>query len=256
MRPSTVSAGVAKEDEMTLRRLNANDLQALCIVPPPGGIFEFHEFDRGPYMEYREVVGIGKRSEDPLLLELRLMHIDEELLDDWSDETSENQGFVDQPPFDSFNEASGHIAPTPAELNTFIRLLETWTGEPLPRPDDTIVRFRRIERHKLTQLHVKPTNVKAEAAWYQYLSDEGIQAADEITLVHPPRWLAHSRYGREQHSWLEFAAFRRDRLDDPAFDPLDTWGLGRIVVNRPGLRELVTLLKQHSFEYMVGASQP
>jgi hypothetical protein len=251
---------------MALLRLDADRIEVLHLFTSQPNNVAFYEFERSPYLEYWDIVSIEQRRADPLLLDVRLLHIDELMLDEDQDNLDDQTGQESdgQEPgaddealrFDAFNWAQGFMSPTPAEFNDLIQLLETWLEKPLPRADDPITRFRRVARDELTHWRVKAANPKQEAIWYQYLPDAAVASADEITLIHPARWRANSRYGLEQHGFFEIVTFQRQRLADPGFKPLDTWGAGRIVLNHSALREFVSLLMQHSFEHMVGGSEP
>ena len=225
---------------MTLIHLDADRLRSLCIFPSESNRTWFYMFDRSLYIEYWDVISIGQWRDRPPLLEIRFMHIDEELIDGG---LPSGRGLGSEPPFNAFNEAPGYMRLTLAELSALTSLLETWIDEPAPNANNPITYFRRMMRQELAQLHVAETNPNIEATWYRYLPDEGVQTTDEITLVRPPLWRIDSRYGVEQHTIVQLASFSQQRLKNPTFDPLDSWGLGHIITNQGGLRELIILLQ-------------
>lgn len=233
---------------MSMYRMATDSLNRLHIVPPPDRAFEFYGFERGADPSYHDLLGIEQISADPVHIELRLIHLEEEMLDDAayleSRHDDHDVGAGIPQTYNWLDEAMQGISLLPDELTELIYLLERWLDPPLPSANAPLERFQPIERGDLERLHVRQSNPALTATWYQYFPDGELQVADEVSLVRPPTWITQPRDERRNYSGLSFATFNRQNLADPTFDPLDSWGLAYIRVNGPALRNLVSLLKR------------
>jgi hypothetical protein len=235
----------------SMEPLSADSLRSLQIVPSAyeRAEFRFYEIFRGPYVDEWDVVGV--RQLDATLLDIRLMHVVQAMIEHgWGYEEA-----PEWPLCNTLHEAPGYLALDPAEMNILIQFFEGWLDGPGPSASGAESRFRAVEASELLALHVLPARLNTSnlrRGWYRYLPDDEIPAHDEISLVRLPQWFPSIAH---QVSVLGFVTFSPRRLDDPTFDPLEAWGLGRIILNQPALREMITLLKAHTLEYSEGGSQ-
>jgi hypothetical protein len=96
--------------------------------------------------------------------------------------------------------------------------------------------FQALGPEALRALHVRPLAPgRWQRGYNRYVPDKGITPPDEISLLGVPVWPGSSA--------IKYITFRQQRLQDPAFDPLDAWGGGRMTFNSSVLGELIHLLK-------------
>jgi hypothetical protein len=211
-----------------------------------GNRFTYYTFDdtipqRQP--GHWNIVGLRQQGEEPWLLDVQLLSIDEEALD-WE-------------PFEAPRDASQLLSLKPPDVLVLIQFFEEALVDRLVLHADTIFRhFRIMEVDELHQLHLMQWQIDHyKGNFYRYIPDENAQSLQKMSVICLPQWL--SQHGLYQSASLEVATFDRQRLADPQFNPFDTteW-LGEITFGQRALEEFILLLKQHTYEQFMSGSQP
>jgi hypothetical protein len=215
-----------------------------------GVVFTYYTFDTiwPPGWENEwNLVGLHQRSDDPLLLDVRLINVgDDELSLD---------------AFDS-RYANGLLSVHPAEFLALIqffekRVMDRWRLKAVRSPTS----FHLLDTEELTRLHLQPWQIGRKVGdsytkigdYYRYTPGENVQSSEKTSLMRLPEW--SSRYDADQSVSLTFVTFDRARLIDPEFNPFDTviveWP-GTMTFDQGALEEFIVLLKQYTYEQMVG----
>jgi len=191
--------------------------------------FTYYSFDT-EWEEYWNVIGIRYRSQNPFLIDVRLMYIDQDARD-WD-------GFVAE------RDAPGYVLVNPDDFARVISFFETLVHKNMLDQDESLKHFSMMSLEELALFHF-PLGLDYAAIedYYRYIPDEGIQDDDFFSIVSLPRWSA--QYGKNQASTLWFITLSRQQLSNPQFDLVDDVdGLGTITFNLQAFEELIFLLKR------------
>jgi hypothetical protein len=204
----------------------------LKFSPDEAKKFTYYTFDI-PYTENWDVFGAQYLSTDPLLVDIRLMQIDQDARD-WEQFIAER-------------DTPGYVEVEPATYPLVVAFFEKIVGKGVEDAGQAMRYFSLVDREGLMELHYRTTRVDdAVGGYYRYRPDEGIQPSDMVSVVCMPQW--SRRYGANQVSSLWFLTFPQQRLDDPSFDLImSADGLGTMRFNRDALEELIILLKRHTY---------
>ena len=215
-----------------LTRVRKDLAEYLKLSPDEAKKFTYYTFDI-PYTENWDVFGVQYLSTDPLLVDIRLMQIDQDLC--------ELEQFIAE------RHAPGFVAVEPATHPLIVAFFEEIAGKEVEDTGQAMRYFSLVDREGLIELHYRVGRVDdAVGAYYRYKPNEGIQDPQTISIILLPRW--SRRYGTNQVSSLWFLTFPQQRLDDPAFDLIDNAdGLGTMRFNSSALEELIILLKRHTY---------
>lgn len=184
---------------------------------------------------YWEIIGVRYLEPHTSGVELRLMHIDEEMLD-WTDFTAQRDtpGFItfDLPEMTALlaflqNVLSHLPSSSPPHQNIVSRHLEVLTSAELEalQVPTAFIRFLRL---------VGQT--------YQLLPERGMPPERSIRLVILPHWTEPG--GEGEGASLRFVTFDTENLSDPTFNPVDANGLGVMRFDQRAFREFIELLGQ------------
>ncbi|MHB8600973.1 MAG: hypothetical protein ACYDER_29740 [Ktedonobacteraceae bacterium] len=189
-------------------------------TPPPGMANEWN------------VIGIRRRLQKNHLIDVSVMHIDDDelSLEEFTPEYADN-----------------FLSLSLANLQAMIAWIEENVVPHQVSPDKEIRMryFRQLKIDELVNLRLMPWQIQRAAdTYYVYLPDEGIQDSEKLSVIHFPT--RPIRYEASRRALLEFVTFDRSLLDDPEFRPFDSikW-LGYMTFNEASLREFISLLKQH-----------
>ncbi len=149
--------------------------------------FTYYTFDKNvasTWITHWDIVGIHYRSKEPLLLDIQVLYIDEEALINW-------------PPFEAPRDAPSFISFNPPELLALIEFFETLSDHRLTDGSQTLAYFCPLDVDDLVKFRFDDWPIDHKiGSYYRYLPDEGVQSAEEISIVGLPRWSA--KYGVTQ----------------------------------------------------------
>lgn len=185
---------------------------------------------------YWDIVGVHRRSENPLLLDLAFLHIDEEALD-WE-------------PFEALRDADSYLSVNPPEFQAVIRFFEALLDDRYQHrfPEkETLKHFHQLEREALLSLHFRPWQLGYAGHYYRYVLGDHMQGSEKMTMITFPIWSL--KYGLSQSSMLAMETFDQKRLADPESHPFGSseWPES-ITFDQSALAEFISLLKHHSYE--------
>lgn len=202
-------------------------------------VYYMFEENANLYAEDWNILGIHWITQAPLLFELRLLHIEDEMLDP-----------ADKKFYHALNNAESYLSVNPPQLEALIQFL---TGI-LPQNDTSTVdqsflHFRQMNNNELVAMHFEQWQIEhSRGRYYQYFPSKGLQSEEKISMICFPLW--SSKYGVFQSSMIECVTFERQRLADPEFEPLNSslpWA-GTMLLDQPALQEFIMLLGQHAFK--------
>jgi hypothetical protein len=187
---------------------------------------------------------LPEEPDSPLFVELRLLHLDEDLFTEYPDDPA--------PPFLPEQEGAGYLPLSPRRLWLVVRLLETLLQESVPAApsDDSPRLFYPLTRDDLQSLRLHQHFLPKEAhpiIWYRYEPEEAVRSLETlpegIRVVELPSF-APGKAGA--HTMLFTRVYESD-LHDPSFELSDScWGRGMLGFSRAGLRQFVGLLKVYA----------
>jgi hypothetical protein len=211
-----------------------------------GRVFTYYTFDEGyrpELLDVWEIVGVHQRSNDPPLLDIRLMHLEVEDMEKFAEGE-----------FVALQHAPSYLSLNPTEVRALIEFFEAIDEGQLEHLQSAFTRFRLLTIDELAYFHLRSSSFTDwESRCYRYLPEDGIQSAQEISVFIFPRW--SSKYAENQRATLSLLSFRQQKLEDPTFKPFDTFGVSTVTFDQRALEEFITLLKQRTYENFVGASQ-
>jgi hypothetical protein len=174
---------------------------------------------------------IGLRRDASSIFEVRLMHIEEEMLN-WPD-------------FEALQDAPGYIEVTPPKFQALISFFESVLSGHSFSSTNIGTFFRPMTIQDFAALHYPQPLMAADLGYcYRYFSPEIGKQDEQISFLCLPHWSAQGRVS--QLSTLTFTTFDRQRLEDPFFNPVDANGLGKMSFNLQSLEEFIVLLKKVS----------
>lgn len=180
------------------------------------------------YDSYWSIIGIRHFNEDPLLVAIRLMYIDEELLVDAD--------------FQAERDASNFLFLHYSEMTHIVAFLEDiLKKEILISPPRQLQYFSPMSKEDLKEIHISSDIINQQGRcyyWYHYYSEE--QSRGRLQIVKVPNW----SQGSSGIGLLIFYNFEREKLRDSQFNPFDEVGSGLLTFNQQALEELIFLLKQ------------
>jgi len=204
-----------------------------------GVVFTYYTFDtiRPPgWKNDWNLVGLHQRSDDPLLLDVRLINVGD-------DELS----------LDAFDPryANGLLLIKPAEFLALIQFFEEKLGDrQRPKTARSLASFHLLDVDELVHLHLPLWEIERKMGdYYRYTPEENVQSSEKMSLIHFPQWSPHYNYAS-----LTFMTFDQTRLVDPEFNPFDAVTLawpGTMTFDQGTLEEFIVLLKQYTYEQMV-----
>lgn len=202
----------------------------LKILPSEAKKFTYYTLELGQ-TEHWDIVGIQYLSKFPLLIDVRLMYIEQEACD-WE-------------PFVAERDAPGLITFNPSEYLTIIAFFETLLSGEIHDQGKKTNSFSLLDREELLQLRYSTGPVDdVVGIYYRYTPDIEGQDPSMINILCFPRWSPH--YGIHQSSSLWFTSLSQHHLKDTQLDLTnDIDGLGTLRFNQSTLEEFVLLLKKH-----------
>jgi hypothetical protein len=202
----------------------------LKISPDERKRFTYYIFE-DRLEEHWNVFGLHYLSRAPLLVEIRLMYIDQDARD-WSPFVAER----DAPGYAFFNRGT-----YPSVIAFFE---ETALNKEILDHNESIRHFFLMNRKELLQFHYPQERVEAAVGnYYRYVPEKGVQGSEKISVICLPNW--SSPHGENQISSLWFITLSPQQLANPQFDLVDDIdGLGTITFNQRALEELIILLRQ------------
>lgn len=211
----------------------------LPLIEGKGRAYKYYTFDvEWPItlLTNWNIVAIRLHKQDPWLLEVGLIHIEEEELEI---ET-----------FQPLNDAGGFISFQPSE---FLQLSQFFSTFSEARPENILItHFAELDKEKLVSMHIpewrfSPSMSKGLGSYYQYIPERNIQKGDKISLLRLPSW-QNSIFGKNQESGLVFCTFDRHELADPQFNPFEGQWRGFITFTKSAWQDFIALLRQRTYE--------
>lgn len=204
----------------------------LKFSPDEARKFVYYTFETNQ-TEHWDILGIRYLDKSPLLLDVRLMYIDQDARD-W-------EGFIAE------RDAPGYITCDPTKYLTIITFFEALLDVKVHNQDTTNY-FSLLDHDKLQKLHHSTTTPHAIDTYYRYTSSIERQDSNMINLVCFPHW--SSQYGMHQISALWFISLSQQHLNNAQFDlESDIEGLGTLRFNQSSLEEFVFLLNKHKARF-------
>ena len=202
----------------------------LKFSPDEARKFAYYTFETNQ-TEHWDILGIHYLSKKPLLVDVRLMYIDQEARD-WEQFVAER----DAPGYITFN------LTTYLSIITFFEML--LDGE-VHNQDKTTKYFFLLDHEELRQLHYSSGAVDAVVdTYYRYMPNIDVQDTGLINVVRFPHWSSH--YGIQQISSLWFISLSQQHLNNAQFElESDIGGLGTLRFNKSTLEEFILLLKNN-----------
>ncbi len=215
-----------------------------------GTAFTYYTFDTtgAPgWANYWNLVGLHWRSRNPLLLDVRIMYMED-----------------DELPLDAFDPryASSLLLMKPAEFLALIQFFEETTIDfRRLKAVHPLASFHLLDADELMHLHLKPWQIEQKVEdysykfgdYYRYTPAENVQSAEKMSLLCLPEW--SSRFDADQYNSMKVVTFDQVRLVDPEFNPFDAVTLawpGTMTFDQGTLEEFIVLLKQYTYEQVVG----
>ncbi len=218
--------------------------EALRIANPDyeGRLFTYYTF-AGVYspqvIDVWEVVGLRFQSNDPLLLDMRMMHIEDEMFE------YEVTTLQDMPSYLSLD---------PDRLLAVIEFFEALLEGKKRTTPERISHFKHMSAEELRDIRLPEWKIQYyKGSSYRYYPDQGVQSEEKISVFKFPQWSA--QYERNQVTTLAYDSFERRLLNDPAFKAFSsfaqTHGVGVVTFNQEALEEFIALLNEHTYENFV-----
>jgi hypothetical protein len=216
-------------------------LDALKLANPDhqGRSFTYYTFVgkvRPKFQDVYEIVGIHLQRRDPLLFEMRFLHLEEEMYE-WEE-------------FQALEDAPFYLSLDPAKELALFQFLKHLDPIHLEMEEVSIKHFHRMSSDDLRSIRLPEWKIPyLQGRIYRYPPNPGIQPQEEISVFSFPHWASH--YGANQVTTLACNTFLEEQLLDPQFEPLgsfgSTFGTGTVTFDLVALREFVCLLKQHAY---------
>lgn len=205
----------------------------LKIVPNDTYPFTYYTFDY-QYAESWDLIGLRYLKKEPLLLDIRLMHIEQEARD--------YETFVAE------RDADGSISFNPDEYLTIIAFFEQQILQKgVVDEERPLAHFVGMDADELLQVRYPPVILQhAIGHYYRYFPDEEAKIPGVVSVIGLPHW--STLFGANQITALGFATLTSQQLADSHFDFLDD-ASGTIRFNQSALEELVILLKRRTFRF-------
>lgn len=222
------------KEEVTMKELEVikEELASyLKIVSNDKYPFTYYTFDY-QWIEAWNLIGFRYLKKEPLLLDIRLMHIEQEARD--------YAAFVAE------RDADGGIMFNPDEYLKIIALVELQIlQKEVIDEERPLAHFTVMDADEILQIHYPPNLLQyAIGHYYCYSPADEAQLPEMKSVISLPHW--STRVGANQITDLTFATFTQQQLADPHFDLLDD-ASGTIRFNQQALEELVILLKRRIF---------
>ena len=196
-----------------------------------GDSFTYYIFDY-QYAESWDLIGLRYLKKEPLLLDIRLMHIEQEARD-----------------YDAFvaeRDANGYISFNPDEYRQIIAFFEQQLlQKEVVDENRPLVHFTVMGVDEMLQMRYPPSLLHDSVGrYYRYFPSDEAQLPGAVSVIRLPHW--STRFGTNQITGLGFATLTSQQLADSHVDLLDD-ASGTIRFNQPALEELVVLLKRRIF---------
>jgi hypothetical protein len=171
---------------------------------------------------------IGFRSVHNNVIDIRLMHVDDDMLEDEQ--------------FSSEGDSSSYISFDINRCKQFISFLEQVVLQNKVRKIDEIHEFHLLDAIQLRNLHYPETLLKTGVGyWYKYTDKSVSVEKESIRLVGLPSWKKEYRLNQSNSLW--FVTLEPSHLDDEHFNLIrSSYGLGTISFTRRALEELISML--------------
>jgi hypothetical protein len=211
-----------------------------------GRAFSYYTFDEGyrpELVDVWEIIGVRIQRDEPLLLDVRCMHIEEDMF--------ERGEFV------ALRDALSYVSLLPARAGALNKFFESLLKE-RPASEGAITYFRLMSADDLEAIHMPERHIpRFVGRTYQYVLSERGQNHEEISVFSFPGWSSH--YGANQTAVLACMKFRKQQLADPLFTPFPSFGrsyeVSTVTFDQRALEEFVILLKQRTYENFVRGMQ-
>ncbi|HEX9057262.1 MAG TPA: hypothetical protein VF818_06985 [Ktedonobacterales bacterium] len=205
---------------------------------------ECYRFDRGPYAESDELVWLAARQEDLLLYDVRLLHIDPEMLEVLAN-PAESEAYAasgGEPGQQLLEVAQGYVVLSAQQRDELIATLESKLSPAVSASPASRRYFTPLDPHQLERLHLIVKGLPLDS-WYQYHPDPGIASSDQISVVESSTQTTGSADSASTSLFLQVVTFDASSLSNPAFRPRDTFGTGHLTLNEPALAAFIHLVR-------------
>jgi hypothetical protein len=208
-----------------------------------GRTFSYYTFDeqyRPEFVEIWEIIGLRFQSEEPWLLDLQLLHIEQE---DRGDFLSWQDGDLDL---------------SPERLQALVAFLEA-LGNEQRVPGGPLSRFRPITVDELVKRGLRAWVARSmQGGWYQYLpSNISRMDAHVFHVFKFPIWT--SKHGANQTAMLKYDTYDEPQRKGPGSGLLDVFDtiqeVSVVTFDQVAFDEFLLLLKQHTYETFVSRLQ-
>jgi hypothetical protein len=216
-------------------------LDTLKLANPDrqGRDFTYYTFmgkSRPRFQDVYEIVGIHLQRRGPLLFDLRLLHLEEEMYE-WEE-------------FEALEDAPSYLSIGPAKELALFQFLTHLDATPLLTEEVSIDHFHLMNSDDLRSNCLPEWKIPYFQGYtYRYLPNPGVQPREEISVFSFPHWSSH--HGANQVTTLACNTFLEEQLLDPQFQPLgsfgSTFGTGTVTFDQIALREFLCLLKRHAY---------
>ena len=187
----------------------------------------YYVIDPTGFKDSWDLFGLRYVNLNPLLLDIRLLHIDEEAL-------TLNT-------FTPEDNASGYILCSSDAYKSIISFIEdTILHENVPKNEEWLTHFSHMKREELLQLRIPAIAIdQAIKTHYRYCFEQD-RNTHQIDLLSVPSWT------KTYKGQINFKTFLTSQIQDPEFDfYLDSVGKGTLRFDQYTLKEFVIVLKQH-----------
>ncbi|SRR5579885_1627515 len=184
----------------------------------------------------QDIIGTRLHSKRPLLLEVILLHKDERLFP--------------LPDVETIKFASSGLEITPSRMFAFTQFLQYFDalvdGQVALSRSRTY--FQQLNFDELLYLHFSPQEATSlMGKCYKYHPAQGLQDTDKITILVLPSLSSRQEANSKELLWL--VTFDQGHLENKLFHPLAGSKIEAVKFHQEALRELVTLLRQCSYEH-------
>ena len=211
------------------------DFFTLDSPEPDGKLFQYYTFAgnfRPELVDTWEIIGLAQLQHTSLDIMLRLLHLEEEMLD-WEN-------------FLALQSAGSFVRLDPSKTRILLEFFKTLMKEEQVT-DREYKYFHPLDLSEMRAIHIpEPVIHYWEGCVYEYHLHDETHAHEERYILGFPRW--SQQFKGNQASSLRCASFKNSQLTNKNFCPLYEFGVSTVTFVETAFTEFVSLLEDHSYE--------
>ena len=202
---------------------------------PDGKLFQYYTFAgtaRPELIDTWEIIGLTQSQHTSPDITLRLLHLEEEMLD-WEN-------------FQALQSAGSFVRLGPSQTRILLEFFKTLVKEEQVT-DREYKYFHPLDLSEMRAIHILEIVIHYwEGSVYEYHLHDEIHAHEERYILGFPRW--SQQFKGNQASSLTCASFKNSQLTNINFCPLYEFRVSTISFTMHAFSEFISLLEHHSYE--------